>query len=132
LEFNLEKNSFEFPIGIIIINIIYEFLIKKMTDDMSSENGSVSTVRNKIVFVGDVYVGKTSVMCRFIENKFKETYDSTVGVDFFSKPINYKGKTLVLQIWDSAGQERYKSLIPSYVRGASIIFIIYDVSSKRK
>jgi small GTP-binding protein len=103
-----------------------------MTDDMSSENGSVSTVRNKIVFVGDVYVGKTSVMCRFIENKFKETYDSTVGVDFFSKPINYKGKTLVLQIWDSAGQERYKSLIPSYVRGASIIFIIYDVSSKRK
>jgi GTPase SAR1 family protein len=61
-----------------------------MTDDMSSENGSVSTVRNKIVFVGDVFVGKTSVMCRFIEN------------------------------------------IPSYVRGASIIFIIYDVSSKRK
>ena len=52
-------------------------------------------------------------------------------MDFFSKTITvFKDNTLKLQIWDSAGQERYKSLIPSYVRGASIIFILYDLSSK--
>jgi Ras-related protein Rab-6A len=54
-------------------------------------------------------------------------------VDFFSKTITvFKDNTLKLQIWDSAGQERYKSLIPSYVRGASIIFILYDISSNLK
>jgi Rab family protein len=42
----------------------------------------------------------------------------------------FRESTLKLQIWDSAGQERYKSLIPSYVRGASIIFIVYDINSK--
>ena len=55
---------------------------------------------------------------------------STIGVDFASKTINYKESTMKLQIWDSAGQERYKALIPSYVRGASIVFIVYDVSDK--
>ena len=54
----------------------------------------------------------------------------TIGVDFATKTIEYKDHSLKLQIWDSAGQERYKALIPSYVRGASIIFIVYDVSNK--
>ena len=55
---------------------------------------------------------------------------ATIGVDFATKNIEYKENSLKLQIWDSAGQERYKALIPSYVRGASIIFILYDVSNK--
>ena len=51
-------------------------------------------------------------------------------MDFATKTIEYKGNSLKLQIWDSAGQERYKALIPSYVRGASIVFIVYDVTNK--
>jgi len=51
-------------------------------------------------------------------------------VDFCSKIIKFRDKTLKLQLWDSAGQERYKSLIPSYVKGASIIFVVYDITSK--
>ena len=51
-------------------------------------------------------------------------------MDFATKTIEYKDNSIKLQIWDSAGQERYKALIPSYVRGASIIFILYDVSNK--
>ena len=51
-------------------------------------------------------------------------------MDFATKNIEYNESTLKLQIWDSAGQERYKALIPSYVRGASIIFIVYDVGNK--
>jgi GTPase SAR1 family protein len=53
-----------------------------------------------------------------------------VGVDFSSKTLRFRGKNLKLQLWDSAGQEKYKSLIPSYIRGASIIFVVYDVTSK--
>ena len=110
----------------------------------SSDLGnSIMTVRYKLVFVGDVGVGKTSVMNRFITDQFSEEYDviiifniiifknqSTIGVDFATKTIEYKDNSLKLQMWDSAGLERYRALIPSYVRGASIIFIIYDVSSQ--
>ena len=108
-------------------------------DDLGN---SIMTIRYKLVFVGDICVGKTSVMNRFISNNFSGDYDvkkliflnlflqATIGVDFSTKTIEYKGNSLKLQIWDSAGQERYKSLIPSYVRGASIIFILYDISNK--
>jgi small GTP-binding protein len=101
-----------------------------MYDDRSMDASSIDAVRYKIVFVGDVSVGKTSIMNRFIENKFSEAYDPSIGVDFHSKIITYKNRPYKLQFWDSAGQEKYKSLIPSYVRGASIIFIIFDKSSK--
>ena len=47
------------------------------------------------------------------------------------KTIKFKGKCIKLQIWDSAGQEKYKSLIPSYIRGASIIFSVYDITSNK-
>jgi len=98
--------------------------------DTSDLGNSIMTVRYKLVFVGDVGVGKTSIMNRFITDQFSEEYDSTIGVDFATKTIEYKENSLKLQMWDSAGLERYRALIPSYVRGASIIFIIYDISSK--
>ena len=101
-----------------------------MNNDKSYDTSSITTSRHKIVFVGDVAVGKTSIMNRFIEGKFSETYDPSIGVDFHAKTIFFKEEQIKLQFWDSAGQEKYKSLIPSYVRGASIIFIIYDKSSK--
>ena len=112
------------------------------TEDLGS---SIMTIRYKLVFVGDINVGKTSVMNRFINDEFSGEYDvnqfynltfilyflqATIGVDFATKTIEYKDNSIKLQIWDSAGQERYKALIPSYVRGASIIFILYDVSNK--
>jgi len=62
--------------------------------------------------------------------RYKYIIQPSIGVDFCSKNIRFKGKTMKLQIWDSAGQERYKSLIPNYVRGASIIFVVYDIGSK--
>ena len=62
--------------------------------------------------------------------KFSEDYEPSIGVDFFSKTIRYKGRLIKLQIWDSAGQEKFKSLIPNYIRGSSLIFLIFDVSNK--
>lgn len=98
-------------------------------DDVSIDNYN-DVVRYKIVFVGDVSVGKTSLMKRVVTNKFEDTYEPSVGIDFFSKKISYKGKNIKLQIWDSAGQEKYKGLIPAYIRGSSLVFVVYDVNSK--
>lgn len=97
---------------------------------MSFDQSTMVTMRYKLVVIGDISVGKTSIITRFIEDKFKEVYDSSIGVDFSSKNVRFKGMHLKLQIWDTAGQEKYKSLIPSYIRNSSIVIIIYDITSK--
>lgn len=104
-----------------------------MVDQESKEdsiNDSVSVTRHKIIFVGDVAVGKTSIIARIIDNPFSDKYIQSIGVDFCSKNIRYRGKNVKLQIWDTAGQEKYKSLIPSYIRNASIVFLVYDISNR--
>ncbi len=63
--------------------------------------------------------------------KFNNEYEASIGVDFFSKTIKYKGKTIKLQIWDSAGQEKFRSLIPNYIRGSSLVFIVYDITNRK-
>ena len=65
-----------------------------------------------------------------MDNPFNDAYEPSIGVDFMSKTITYKGQSTKLQMWDTAGQEKYKGLIPSYVRNSSIVFLIYDVSTK--
>lgn len=91
----------------------------------------MTTTRFKVVFLGDISVGKTSIITRFSENQYKENYEASIGVDFTSKTIRYRGKYIKLQMWDTAGQEKYKSLIPAYIRGSSIVFLIFDVTSNR-
>ena len=95
-----------------------------------SEGDSVSVTRHKIIFVGDAGVGKTTIISRVMDNHFNEVYEPSIGVDFMSKIIKYRGQNIKLQIWDTAGQEKYKGLIPSYVRNSSIVFLIYDISVK--
>ena len=104
-----------------------------MTEQESNEdsiNDSVSVTRHKIIFVGDAGVGKTTIISRLMDNPFNDVYEPSIGVDFMSKNIKYHGQSIKLQIWDTAGQEKYKGLIPSYVRNSSIVFLVYDVSSK--
>ncbi len=98
--------------------------------DVSLDQSTYAIVRQKLVFVGDMSVGKTAIICGILGQKFKGCYESSVGVDFFSKTVKFKSKNLKLQMWDSAGQEKYKSLIPSYIRGSAIIFVVYDITSK--
>lgn len=97
---------------------------------MDQDQTSSFVLRYKVVLVGDMSVGKTSLISRFVENTFREIYDPSIGVDFSSKTVKFRGRSLKIQMWDTAGQEKYKSLIPSYIRGSSIIFLVYDVTSK--
>ena len=96
----------------------------------NSTDLSYQIARQKIIFTGDSGVGKTSIINSIMGQKFSEDYEPSIGVDFFSKTIRYKGRLIKLQIWDSAGQEKFKSLIPNYIRGSSLIFLIFDVSRK--
>jgi Ras-related protein Rab-6A len=104
-----------------------------MTEQDSNEDSvdnSVSVTRHKIIFVGDAGVGKTTIIGRIMDNPFLEVYEPSIGVDFMSKNIKYQGQNIKLQMWDTAGQEKYKGLIPSYVRNSSIVFLVYDITSK--
>ena len=99
------------------------------TNEDSLDN-SVSATRHKIIFIGDAGVGKTTIISRIMDNPFSDVYEPSIGVDFMSKNLKYKGQNIKLQMWDTAGQEKYKGLIPSYVRNSSIVFLVYDISSK--
>ena len=84
----------------------------------------------KIIFLGDQGVGKSSILNRFSEDKFEQEYQATIGLDFESKNITIKGVNIRLLLYDTAGQEKFKSLIPMYIRDANIIIIVYDIANK--
>ncbi|XP_074558348.1 ras-related protein RABH1e [Curcuma longa] len=85
----------------------------------------------KLVFLGDQSVGKTSIITRFMYDKFDITYQATIGIDFLSKTMYLEDRTVRLQLWDTAGQERFRSLIPSYIRDSSVAIIVYDISNRQ-
>lgn len=82
----------------------------------------------KIIVIGDSAVGKSCLLSRFVDESFNQT--STIGVDFRIKTIDVDGTIVKLQIWDMAGQERFKVLVNSYYRGADIVFLVFDLSSR--
>ena len=84
----------------------------------------------KILILGDSNSGKTSLLDRLVNNQFMNCYISTIGIDFNVKTIKLDDQTKVkLQIWDSCGQERFRSLTRSYYRNSSAFIICYDITS---
>ena len=84
----------------------------------------------KIILIGSSGVGKSSLLQRYIQKVFEESYTCTIGVDFFMKTIEVNDKTVKLQLWDTAGTEKYRSITTSYYRGAHCAFIVFDLTSK--
>ncbi|CAK0819790.1 unnamed protein product [Prorocentrum cordatum] len=82
----------------------------------------------KVVLIGDSNAGKSSLLLRFADDTFSESYITTIGVDFRFKTITVDGKTIKLQIWDTAGQERFRTITSAYYRGADGIVMVYDVT----
>ena len=85
----------------------------------------------KIILVGESGVGKTALFTAFSENTFANTHIATIGVDFCMKRISLEDGSLVkLQIWDSAGMERFRALTAAYFRGADVICLLYDITNR--
>ena len=102
-----------------------------MNNVLTGELGASSSINNyKIVVIGDINVGKTSILSRFRYGSFEQSYMPTLGIDFFTKNLFYEDKTIRLILWDTAGQERFRSLIPSYLKNADCIIIVYDITNK--
>ena len=95
---------------------------------MSEESDSEEAIT--IMILGNSQVGKTSFILRFVENTFQSTYLSTVGIDFKVKNINLGDKEYKLILYDTAGQERYKSLAPNLIKKACGIILVYDITNK--
>lgn len=88
----------------------------------------MSHARYKICLIGDGGVGKTTLVNRYISGKYGEDFKMTIGVDFYVKSLEIDGINVSLQIWDFAGEHRFKNLLPNYVIGASGGIYMYDIS----
>ena len=84
----------------------------------------------KLVIIGDSGVGKSCILLRFADDTFTDNYYSTIGVDFRFKCVDIGERKCKLQIWDTAGQEKFKTITSAYYRGAHGIIIVYDISDK--
>ena len=82
----------------------------------------------KIVVLGEARVGKTSLTLRFVKNQFDKEQDSTIDASFLSKKVSVGEKSVNLNIWDTAGQEKYHALAKNYYQGASGAVLVYDVT----
>ena len=81
----------------------------------------------KIRVIGNSGVGKSSLSIQAARHTFAENYFATVGVEFFTKNIKYEDKVIKLQIWDTCGQEIYRSLISNFYRNSSLAVIVYSI-----
>ena len=86
----------------------------------------------KILLLGDSSVGKTCFLMRYTDNTFQEIHMSTIGLDYKLKNVQLDdGKMVKIQIWDTAGQDRFRSITKNYYKGAHGIILIYDITNKK-
>jgi small GTP-binding protein len=83
----------------------------------------------KIVIFGDAGCGKTTLTQRYLTNLFKSDTSMTIGVDFEVKSLEIDEKKVKLQIWDFGGEERFRFLLPTYVKGANGGIFMYDITN---
>ena len=84
----------------------------------------------KILLVGNSAVGKTCILLRYSDNKFQGDFLSTIGLDFKVKHMTIDDKPIKLQVWDTAGQEQYRNITQSFLRGADGILLCFDLTNK--
>ncbi|KAG7476632.1 hypothetical protein MATL_G00084940 [Megalops atlanticus] len=103
--------------------------VKTACQDRTTRN--VGMKMSKVVVVGDLYVGKTCLINRFCKDMFDRDYKATIGVDFEIERFELSGVPYSLQIWDTAGQEKFKCIASTYYRGAQVIIIVFDLADIR-
>jgi small GTP-binding protein len=87
-------------------------------------------MRHKVVVVGESGVGKTSLVSYFVEQDCSKKHIPTIGAGYYCSEVKLWEKTVSLDIWDTAGQELYRALVPQYARNARAALIVFDLSSQ--
>lgn len=85
----------------------------------------------KFIIIGDSGVGKTCFLMRFADDSFTASHISTIGIDFKIKPVVIDGKRIKLQIWDTAGQDRFRTITQTYYKGAMGVILTYDCTDEK-
>ena len=93
---------------------------------MGMSTRRISTLDLKIVVLGSAFVGKTSIINRYCNGTFIENTMSTIGAGFFTSTMNVDGCEVTSMLWDTAGEERFRSVAPSLLRGANGLILVYD------
>ncbi len=89
----------------------------------------MSEICLKILIIGDSFVGKTCLILKYCDGDFPQTHMATIGVEFKDKIINLNGRDIKLQIWDTSGQERFRSITQNFYRNADGIIFVFDVTN---
>jgi len=84
----------------------------------------------KYIIIGDTGVGKSCLLLQFTDKRFQPVHDLTIGVEFGARLIPIDGRQVKLQIWDTAGQESFRSITRSYYRGAAGALLVYDITRR--
>ena len=103
--------------------------IELLQDNQISQSDNF--INFKIIIVGDSGVGKSSILKRAVQNKFDGSYQATIGFEFLLMHFKVNDLKLKLQIWDTCGQEMYRSLVQGFYRNTSLALVVYDVSQKK-
>jgi len=85
----------------------------------------------KYIIIGDSSVGKSNILMKFAHNKFSDEYQATIGVEFGAKNIEIDSRVYRIQIWDTAGQENFRSITRSYYKNSVCALVVYDVTKKK-
>ena len=85
----------------------------------------------KVLIIGNSSVGKSCMLARYSEGEFPEGQKATIGIDFKLRQLDIDGRLVKLQIWDTAGQEKFRTITRAYYRGATGVLIIYDVTDEK-
>ena len=84
----------------------------------------------KYIIIGDAAVGKSNLLLRYVHGQFKPEYQLTIGVEFGAKNIEIDSKMFRIQIWDTAGQENFRSITRAYYKNSVCALVVYDISSR--
>ena len=90
----------------------------------------MSGINLKILLVGDSAVGKTTLILKYVDGKFSDSHITTIGVEYKDKEITVNNRKINLQIWDTSGQERYRSITKNFYRNAHGILFVFDVTNQ--
>ena len=112
----------------IFLALLFSFIDNFGMDKKSVENNSDYSF--KVVFLGDAAVGKTQIINKFVNDKFDASYQLTIGIEFATKVVDFENKKIELQLWDTAGQENYRSITKKYYNTSRLIAFVYDITSK--
>lgn len=96
-------------------------------DDTSQE---ISLKAFKVILVGMQSVGKSSILCRLVNSQFPQNYQATVGIDYHTYSAIVDNKSYSLQIWDTAGQQKFRALTGTYFKNCNACICVYDLNDK--